>query len=583
MKDLLRLLAMLRPYWSWLALSIVLALAAVLANVGLMATAGWFITAMGLAGVAGLTINYFTPAALIRAFAIVRTGGRYTERLLGHEATLRVLAGLRSWIFSRLEPLAPAGLVGYRSGDLLTQLRADIDRLETLFLRILLPAVVGVMASLIAAVVLAIYSPAIAMMQLVLFALAGLLLPFAAARIGARPAERLTHGTASLNAALVDTFEGLAELRIYGQTDAWLAAIGRRTEELIDDERRLSSVSALSQAAVSLTANLALAATLAVAVAAIKMGQLQPAELAMLAFLVLASFEAIAPVPAAMQLLRGTLASARRLFATADATPPVVDPQRPLPLPTGSTLVFEKVSLIHPDAECPVLSDIDLQLQAGRRIGLLGPSGSGKSSIVQLALRFMEPTAGTITFGGVAAGQLRAEDIRSRIAVVPQHAHLFAATIAENLRMARPGASQNDLERVCRLAQLDSFIVAQPAGYDTFVGNNGLQLSGGEARRLAVARALLKEAPILLLDEPTEGMDTATERALIDAVLASRADAAVLLVTHRPSVLTMMDEIVLLENGRIVERGAPAALMRSSVRFQAFQDSIDEPAGTGGI
>ena len=553
MKEMRRLLQLFRPYWSWIALSIGLSLASVLANIALMATAGWFITAMGLAGLTGVAMNYFTPAAMIRAFAIIRTGGRYAERVVSHEATFRLLAVLRVWFYERIEPLAPAGLQPFRSGDLLTRIRNDIDRLELFFLRLLAPAVVALLASLAVVAVLSAYDPWVGFVQLVLLALAGVLLPWTMAHSGAKPSRRITEASAQLNRLTVDTVEGLAELHLYGQASNRAAHIDALSDSMIADERRLARHSATSQAGIGLAANFAMFGALLLAIPAVTSGRIATPELALLAFLVLASFEPLLPVPLAMQSLSGMLASARRLFAIADAVPPVVDPVQPKALPAGSELCFENVSLTYPGAQLPALSGINLRIAPGQRVAVVGPSGSGKSSLVNLALRFWKPNAGYITMGGVPLEQMKAEDVRSRISALSQHAHLFTATIAENLLVANPDASAAEIENACHLAQIHDFIIAQPEGYHTYVGANGLKLSGGEARRLAVARALLKKAPILLLDEPTEGMDNDTERALLDAVLDARRDCAVLLITHRPAALEKMDEILLLEGGRLVE------------------------------
>jgi len=552
--EIIRLLKFFRVYRRWIALSIALSVAAIAANIALIATSGWFITAMGLAGLAGVTMNYFTPAAMIRGFAIVRTGGRYAERLISHEATFRLLAVLRTWFYERIEPLAPAGLQAFRSGDLFTRIRNDIDRLELFFLRLFAPAAVALLVSFMVVVVLWLYDGRIALTQLGLFALAGVLLPAAVLCFGAAPSERITERTARLNMLVVDSVEGLAELHLYGQAEARAASLRALSDDIIADERRLARLSAISQAGVGLAANLAMFLALLLAVPAVALGYIAPPELTMLALMALVSFEAITPIPPAIQSLPGTLASARRLFAIADAPPPVRDPLEPVPVPQQGDLVFERVCLTYPGAREAALTDIDLRLAPGRRIAVMGPSGAGKSSLVGLALRFWEPSRGRITYGGVALDRMSSDELRRRFSVVSQHDHLFTATIADNLRVAKPGASDADLEDACRIAQIHEFIVAQPDGYGTYVGMNGLKLSGGQARRLAVARALLKDAPVLVLDEPTEGMDGETEQALLDAVMTARSDCAVLLITHRPVRLETMNEIVRIENGRVAGR-----------------------------
>lgn len=575
MSDLGRVLMLFRPYWSWIALSVLLALAAVLANIGLMAISGWFLAAMGLAGAAGAAINYFTPAAIIRGLAIARTGGRYADRVVGHEATLRLLAGLRRWLYERLERLGPLGLGILRSGDVLARMRGDIDRLEAVSLRVLSPIVVALAASIAVVTVLAAYDVRLALLQLVLLAVAGLVVPLVVARAGARSGRSLVQDAARLNTLLVDAAEGLAELQVNGAAARQAERIHALSEEMIDDQLRVARLNAGAQAAVGLAAGLAMAGALAIAAPAVAQHRLAPAEMPMLALLALAAFEALAAVPLAAQSLAATMASARRLFAVADAPVPFPEPAHPKPLPQSSRLLLESVSLTYPGASRPAVSAIDLDIAPGRHVAIIGHSGSGKSSLIALALRFASPCSGRVTLGGIDLRDLPGDEVRSRIAVVEQQAHLFAATIADNLRLARPDATRAEIEEACRIAQLHDFIAAQPRGYETFIGVQGMQLSGGEARRLAVARALLKPAPLLLLDEPTEGLDADTERQLVDALLDARRDCGILLVTHRPAGLSRMHEIVVLERGSVIARGAPATVLAGAGYRSDLDDGID--------
>lgn len=561
MKDIVRILALARPYWLWMALACLISLAATLANIGLMAVSGWFITAMGLAGVAGVSMNYFTPAAYIRMFAIIRTAGRYLERLVSHEATLRILAGLRSWLYRRFEPLAPAGLQQIHSGDVLARMSADIDRLELAFLRLLVPIVVAVLVAAVVVAVAFVYMPVLGLALLALLLASGLALPVYTDRLGRVAGARQTANSARMSVMLVDSFEGLAELKAYGLADTRLARIAALSDALIVDETRLADLGALTRSGISGAANLSMWAALVLGGGAVAANTLAPSDLALLALMALASFEALVPIPDAIEALSATLASARRVFALADTEPTPAEPVQPVSMPQGDALVFSKVALTYPGAKTPALVDIDLTLTPGKHIGIVGPSGSGKSSLVGLALRFWAPSSGSISLGGVPIAELDGEDLRRRYAVVLQRSHLFAETIAENLRLAAPDASDDEIREACRIAQIDAFIMAQPDGYSTEVGSQGLKLSGGQARRLAVAQALLKKTPILILDEPGEGIDLKTEKTLLQAVLEARRDSAILYVTHRLQALERMDEIIVVSDGRIVRRGRPEEVL----------------------
>ncbi|MFG1377500.1 thiol reductant ABC exporter subunit CydC [Xanthobacter autotrophicus] len=572
MKDALRLLALMRPQAGWMALAVLLSALASLAHVALMATSGWFITAMALAGAAGVSMNYFTPAAYIRAFAIIRTAGRYAERIVGHEATLKFVANLRPWVFVRLTPLAPAALEDKRSGDLLTHLKGDIDRLEFAFLRILSPALAAVLVLATGLFVVAAHDGTMAAVLLVTALMGGLGLPLLVHRLGAAASRRVTARTAELNTLLVDHLEGRAELDIYDPGRRHRAALDAASDSLIADESRLAGIAGFAGAGVGLAAQTTLLLVMVIGAPRVLDGSLPGADLPMLALLVLALFDAVAPLPLAFQTLPGTLASARRIFALVDRPVPVPDPAAPRPVPTEGVLVFARAGLTYPGASAPAVEGVDLTLAPGRRIAVIGPSGSGKSSLIALALRFRAADPGALAFAGAPVEEYEADALRQRMTVLAQRDHLFSATIRDNLLIASPQASSAEIEAACARAGILSFIKAQPEGLETFVGAHGAKVSGGEARRLGLARTLLKDAPIVILDEPTEGLDAETERRVLDTVLEATRERALLLVTHRPARLEAMDEIVLMEAGRILARGTPAEMM-------PYMAAADRPDG----
>lgn len=561
MRDFVRLLALMRPQAGWVALAVLLSAVTSLSHAGLMAASGWFITAAALAGAAGAVMNPFTASAAIRAFALLRTAARYGERIIGHEATLKFVAHLRPWFFAHLVPLAPAALEDQHSGDLLARLKTDIDRLEFAFLRILSPLLAALLAVVVVVAFAAAYDAAIALALAGLLLVAGVGLPVLAHRLGAGPARRLARDTGAFEAALVDHLEGRAELDIYDPENRHRARLDAASDALLTDERWLAGLAAATSAGVGMTGQLALLAVLLLGAPLVLAGQLAGAELPMLALMALAAFDAVAPLPLALQTLPATLASARRLFTLVDRPPPV--PERGVfrPVPATGALVFSQVGLTYAGAGRPALDGIDLALVPGRHVAVVGPSGSGKSSLVALALRFRAPDAGTITFAGADVAAFEPDGLRRRIAVLAQAEHLFAETLLDNLRIADPQASLARCEQACATAAILPFVASEPDGFSTFVGAHGAGLSGGEARRLALARTLLKDAPILILDEPTEGLDPETERRVMDAVLDAARERAVLLITHRPAGLDRMDEILVLEAGRIVARGTPAEIL----------------------
>ncbi|MEJ2453354.1 MAG: thiol reductant ABC exporter subunit CydC [Candidatus Thiodiazotropha sp.] len=571
MTDFKRLLSLLRPVMGWMLLGGLIAFVTLLANVILMAISGWFIAAMALAGAAGVSMNYFTPAAVIRACAITRTVGRYGERLVTHEATLRLLANLRVWFYQRLEPLAPAVLEGYRSGDLLSRLRADIDTLDHLYLRLLLPTLVALASSLVFVLFLLWFSPILALIEACLLGLAGVALPLILNRLAAPSGERINTLSSDLRAGLVSDLQGLGELLIDGADIRHAQRIGELSQRLAAAQTRMSQLDGIAQGAVGLCANLAMWLIALSAIPMVRSGELPPAHLAMLALFTLASFEAIATLPAAFQGLSETMMAARRIFALVDAQPAVTEPLAPEPLPQDLTLRLRSVHFTYPAADTPALRGLDLTLPPGGKLALIGPSGSGKTTLLQLLLKFRSPDSGEIGLGGVSYGSIAGETLRGRIAVATQYNHLFNASIRDNLLLANPEADQEAIETACRLAMIHDFIIAQPEAYETGVGELGLRLSGGQTRRLAIARALLKDAPILILDEPTEGLDPHTERQMMRNILQWTEGRSLLLVTHRVQGLEMMDEILMLDDGGISERGSHAELLATSATYRQLQ------------
>ncbi len=572
MNPMLRLLRILRPVAGWLLLGGMLSLATLLANLALMAISGWFIAAMALAGSAGVSINYFTPAALVRACAMMRTVGRYGERLLTHEATLRLLSTLRVWFYQRLEPLAPAVLERYRSGDLLSRLRADIDTLDHFYLRLLLPTLVALASSLVFILFLWWFDPLLALVEATLLGLAGLVLPLLINRLSAPTGQRINRLASELRANLVEELQGLGELLIDGAEIRHATRTDRLSEELVKAQSHMNQLSALAQGTVGLIANLAMWLITLSAIPMVREGELPPAHLSMLALFTLASFEAILPLPTAFQGIGQTLAAARRIFTLVDSEPVVVEPSSPTHMAQDSTLSLQEISFTYPHNSTPILNGVGLVLPAGASVALLGPSGSGKSSLLQLLLKFRIPDSGHITLGGIPYTDLSGEEIRSRIAVATQFNHLFNASIRDNLLLANPKADRQAIEAVCRVAMIHDFIHAQPKAYDTPVGELGLRLSAGQARRLAVARALLKDAPILILDEPTEGLDPHTEQLMMANIMQWAEGRSLLLVTHRVAGLEAMDQILLLHEGVITVRGTHSELVAGSDAYRRLRE-----------
>ena len=544
MTAMVRILSVAAGQWRWMAGGILLGVLVIAANALLMGLSGWFIASMAVAGATGAPFNYFFPAAAIRALAILRTLGRYAERLVTHEAALRMLSDLRVWLFQRLEPLAPAVLERYAGGDVAGRLRADVDALENLYLRILAPLTSGMLAIVAALLMVASLSlPAALALACALFT-AALVLPLVTGHLARQPGEHAAVLGGELRSVVTEGLQGAEELFLLGAAERQAAEVDRISADLVAAQERLARIAALGQAGNVVCAGLGAAAVLLTGAAAVGAGTLAPPSLAMLLLFAAATFEAVGPMAGALQLLPGVKAACNRLLVLSDAEAPVPDSPRPVSLPQSTGISLRDVSFVYRENE-PVLQGFNLDLAQGERVALVGASGCGKSTLVELLLRFRD-YQGSIRLGEVEIRDLAAEELRTLISCLPQRPHLFNTSIRANVLIGNPEADATQLEQALEDAGLSAWVAALPAGLETPVGEGGREVSGGEARRIALARALLKDAPILILDEPTEGMDAVTEQHVVTRLALRTAGKTVLVITHRPACLALADRVVTL-------------------------------------
>jgi ATP-binding cassette, subfamily C, bacterial CydC len=559
MRDLAFFLRLSARRLSWLAAGYGAMLAAALAGVALLSLSGWFVTATALAAASAVTIDVLRPSAGIRFLAVFRTAARYGERLLTHEATLRLLADLRSWLFARALPLDAAQLGRMSGGDMLSRITADIDALDNLYLRVAAPSLVALAVMALAALLLWPVDFRIALLAVAGMVLAGVAVPALSGRLGARIGRETVSLSADLRGRLVRDLQGLTELRVFGVTGRAAAAIDDSAEALARRQTAMGRLSGLSSALSTGLSGMTHVGALAIGAGLVAgMGQfgqegsaLPAPVLAAVLLGLLAVFEAVAPLPLAYLHLGRTRAAARRLREITGLVPAVTDPAVPSPAPAGCDLVLRGVSFRYGNDHPFVLREVELDLPAGRRVAIVGGSGSGKTTLARLLLRLWDPSGGEITMGGIDLRRIRQAELHARIGYLSQNDPLFNATIADNLRLGRPDATPEELWSVLEAVRLDAFVEELPDGLDTFVGEAGLLVSGGQARRLALARIMLKGAPILLLDEPTEGLDAATEAEVWQALERFMEGRTVLLITHRDAGPGAMDEIRRLDSGRL--------------------------------
>jgi ATP-binding cassette subfamily C protein CydC len=558
MKDLWFFLKLFKAHSGWLAGGIVLSLLTALASIALLTLSGWFISASAIAGLialdgSALIFNFTLPAAQIRALAITRTLGRYGERLVTHEATFRVLAGIRSWFFQQLIPLVPGRLSVMRSGDLLSRMTADIDAMDALYLRLLAPAVVAALGVTAVTVFLAFYAPAVSLTTGLMLLIASVWVPWIFNRLGRAGAEEIVVLAANFRIRQLDMIQGLADLianRAYGRFSDFL---GQFSGLMINIQRRNNRLSAISSAFTLLLSQITLLMALVLAAIAFQDGLLSGADLALVIFCVIAAFELVMPLPPALQMLGKTRKAARRIRQVAEMPPAITKPAQPLALPDRYDVQLNDVSFRYPGQQEQALKNINLNIPQGGKIAIIGPSGSGKTTLLQLLMRYYDPEQGRVLMAGQDIRQFDDDELMSCFGVLSQRSQLFAATIRENLLLAKPDASPVELNAAVKAAGLESFVGYLPEGLETWVGESGVKVSGGEARRIALARLYLKNAPVLILDEPTEGLDRDTERDVFKALAEFAIDKTVVMVTHREAGLGLADVVYGMEQGSLRE------------------------------
>ncbi|WP_207947017.1 thiol reductant ABC exporter subunit CydC [Actinomadura sp. 7K507] len=556
---IIRLIRFARPARGRLAVAVVFGVLALGSGVGLMATAAWLISR---AAQHPPVLTLMVAVVAVRAFGLGRGVFRYVERLFGHDATFRILADLRARVYERLERLAPGGLPSFRGGDLLNRLVADVDAVQDLFLRVLLPCTVAAVVGGASVGLAWALLPSAGLVLLFALLLAGVVAPWLSAVMSRRAERQTTDLRAELTSHVVDTLQGAPELIAYGAAPAQLAEATRLDRDFTRASARSSTTAGVGAAISALAGGLAVWGSLAVGVPAVRSGMLDGVLLAVVVLLPLAAFEVVAGLPLAAQYMERVRRSATRIFAVLDSPEPVHDPDTPTPLPAAPyTLSVENLRARWTPSGPSVLNDLSLDLTPGRRCAIVGPSGSGKTTLTAVLLRFLEPAGGRTTLNGVDLHALSGDDVRRVIGLCAQDVHLFASTIGENVRLARPTATDDEIRDALRRARILDWADSLPHGLDTHVGEHGAQVSGGQRQRIALARALLADFPILLLDEPAEHLDITTADDLTADLLTATEDRTTLLVTHRLAGLDAVDEIIVLDaGGRVADRGAHADL-----------------------
>lgn len=534
---LLRVILIWRRQAPAIAFGALVALASLASGVALMAGAGHYIAASAI----GLAV---VVPVVLEVTGIARVVLRYLERLTTHDATFRALAALRLWFYRGFARSAAGGLGFRRSGDVLARLVNDIEALDGVLLRLLIPLLGAVMLVPALLVVIGHDDDDAAVLVLALFAIVAFVMPWRAMVAARAAAADETEAGGALRVTVLDTLTGLREIKVYEAEGRMLAGVQWQESRMFRAERDLAARGAALQ-------GLAFLATQGALLAVLLIHGTHPLAVVVAVFVVVAAFEAVGGMPRAGVIAGRASAAATRVLEAVEAAPPVRDPERPAPMPAGNALAFEHVGFRWTPEGQTVFDDLSLDVPAGSRVAVLGPSGAGKSTLAALALKLAAPEQGRIRLGGTDIGTLRAADVRARITWLSQATHLFADTIRNNLLIGRDDADDEALWAALEAARIADVVRALPDGLETWVGEQGSQFSGGQGRRLALARVLLSPAPILILDEPCSGLDLETERAFLATLNNTLDGRTVLMITHRLTGVEKLDRIYRLQNGKL--------------------------------
>lgn len=546
MRNLIPFIKLFRSQTQWMLLGTLLAWSAILMGIGLMSLSGWFISYTGYLATTTYAIatsfNYFYPAAGVRSFSLGRIVSRYGERVLTHEATFRILTDVRVWFYEKLEPLAPSHLYKYKSGDLLTRLVNDIAALDNLYVRILSPTIVFILASITIALLFCFFSFALALLTLIALLFIGFVIPLSSSVLAMKKSYNLNNTSAELKTDITEHVNSLAELKIFDLDGKHFEKIRQQNSNLLKQEEKISIISGLGSALMTLALGLTIVMVTIFAVKLTQNGNINGAFIALIFLAIMATFESIMPLPLAYQYLGKTISASKRILNITDAKPDVefLDTQVNV---NQFNVEFKNVCFGY-TSEQSILKDFSLEIIENQRIALFAPTGRGKSTIISLLARFWDINSGEILIGNRNIKEFSEDQLRNLMTIINQSPHIFNTTIRENLLLAKPDATDEELINTLEKVQLKTYLESLPKGLDTWTGELGRHLSGGQQKRLALARAFLQDKPILILDEPTEGLDKETEKLVFKNLQDLMNNKTVIFITHNANLLDSFDRVI---------------------------------------
>lgn len=574
MRLLLPFFKLFRRQWLMMMLGLVLGVLTLIAGIGLLSLSGWFLSATAVAGLAGVGMNYFTPAGGVRMFSIMRTASRYGERVLTHEATFRILTDLRCWAWKSLLPLSERNLSGMRRGDLLNRLVADIDTLDHLYLRLLTPLASYLLMLLLLFVFVGWFDWHLAFLLCGGLLLAAIVLPSLFYQLGQAPGRQIIELRRHYRVRLLEWLSGQAELTLFAAADDSRRTLAQVEQHWLDSQQRMAAISGMSQGLLILFHGSLVLLMLWYAASGVGAAVPPGPLLALVVFCVLSSFELMMPLAGAFQHLSATMLAASRVADITGQTPDITFPTTSNGKAANGELLINDIVFAYPQAQ-PVLQRLSLRVAAGSKVALLGKTGCGKSTLLSLITRQWQLQQGAIQLAGTPLEHYDEQSLRASMTVVSQRVVLLSATLRDNLQLALPEkVSDERLSQVLHQVGLANLL--QDQGLNAWIGEGGRQLSGGEQRRIGVARALLRDTPLLLLDEPTEGLDRRTEQEILRLLLAHAQGKTLLMISHRLTGMAQMDAIHLLDGGQITASGSHEQLLHTTPAYASLYRQLQD-------
>ncbi len=570
MKNFWRLVKLSYEYRWWMALAAFTGFLTIGSSIGLLMTSAYIITKAALHPDIG---RLQVAIVGVRFFGIARGIFRYAERLISHNVTFRLLAKFRVWFYKSIEPLAPAGLSKFRSGDLLARMVSDVESLEHIYIRVIFPPLVAIMITLLMWILFGIFNILFSVIITSALLIAGTAVPLFTAKMNKVIGERFIEVRSKLKTLSVDLAHGLTELIVYGKKDDFLRDINALNKEYNKLQFRMSFIDGLNEGLILLVLNLTIIGIMLTGIPQINIGALSGIDLAVMIVGVMASFEAVLPIPTMAQHFESSMKAANRIFEITDKKPQTENPENAITEINSSDLIFRDVSFSYEEKQKPVLRNVSFELNEKKKIAVVGASGSGKSTLLNLMVRFYDVNNGAISLGGIDVREIETEILRKRFSHVSQSTHIFAGTVRDNLLLGNPLASDDEMKEALRKANIYETFFNKGNGLETWLGEGGSKISGGEKQRLAIARAILKDAPILVFDEATANLDSVNESIIIKMILNISRDKSLLFITHRLVSLSEFDEIIVMKKGEIVERGNERDLIAKKGHFKRMLDA----------